>query len=232
MFDNSISVIIPVYNEALCITNSIKKIFHFFRRNFIDFEIIIIESGSTDATPEIVDKLCDGVNIRCIHEKNKNGFGSGLRLGYASAKKDLVCLYTVDFPYDLEYICKGIERIEGNDCVLSYRSADPRSVFRRIQSYIYNKLIIYILDLHARQVNSALKIFKRSVIQSLPLTENGWLIDAEVIYSLEHLGYSYKEIPVPLTEINNRKSSVSVFSFVGVVRDLYLFKRRIIKKGT
>ena len=83
MIYKKISIVIPIYNEQRGIKNSIKKIRDFLKKNFKKFEIIIVESGSTDGS----NKICQEVvkknkNIKLINEKTRNGFGSALKKAF------------------------------------------------------------------------------------------------------------------------------------------------------
>ncbi len=89
--DYSVTVIIPVYNEKNIIVSSLNIINDFLKHNFKDYEILIVESGSTDGSYDICDKVSSNLkNVKVIHEGARNGFGSALKVGYKNAKKDLV----------------------------------------------------------------------------------------------------------------------------------------------
>ena len=86
----SISVIIPTYNEEKLLKTSVPRINQFLKKHFDDYEIIIIESGSTDNSGSICDQLAQVIpNLSVIHEGKRNGIGSAIHIGYAKAKKDL-----------------------------------------------------------------------------------------------------------------------------------------------
>src|SRR4029077_15271864 len=127
------------------------------------------ESGSTDGSDAACDRLADALpRGEGIHEAQSNGVGSAPRHGYAAAGKDLVWLVTVDIPFPLGTLCEALPLMRECDCVLSYRSEDNRGVLRRIQSRGYNALVKAILGLPMRTVNSAFKLYRRSLLSSLP----------------------------------------------------------------
>src|SRR5262245_27532454 len=95
----SISVIVPVYNEIELVDVSVRAIDQFLSGQTLVYEIIVIESGSTDGSDIVCDELAETLPaVNVIHESQRNGLGSALRLGYAAATKDLVWLVTVDIP--------------------------------------------------------------------------------------------------------------------------------------
>jgi len=225
----SLSVIVPIYNDVELIEASIAAIESFLKQHFEDFEIIMIESGSTDGADAVCDRLTrpDG-SIKVIHEGTRRGFGSAVRIGYGAASKDLIILITVDLFFPFEAISRALPLFDTYDAVLSYRAKDPRTFFRRFQSAVFNSLVRKLLGVRVRHVNSGFKMIRRSVLQSFPLESNGWLIDGEIIYRLTRQNIRYTEIPVDLIDRTEGKSSVSLMTPFRVLLDLVKFLKNTI----
>ncbi|MEW6400648.1 MAG: glycosyltransferase family 2 protein [Chloroflexota bacterium] len=222
----SISVIVPVFNEIELLETSISQISIFLQSHFADYEILIVESGSTDGSGEACDRLTARFPlITVIHEGKKTGFGSALKIGYAQARKDLIWLIVVDMPFPLETILTALPLFSEYDCVFSYRSKDNRSFLKRFRSYIYNVLAKTILGLRVKHVNSAFRIFRRGVIQALPLESKSWTLDAEVLYEITRRQVPYTEIPVELKERLQGKTTISVSDPVSMLSDLFRIRR-------
>lgn len=222
----SVSVIVPVYNEKDNIHDSIILINNFMRLHFMDYEILMIESGSNDGSYELCDIVAKtDSHIRIIHEGAKNGFGAALKLGHRHAAKDIVWLVTLDMPFSLDVILKAIPLLANNDAVLSYRSKDNRALGRRIQSWGYNFIIKILLGLRVKHVNSGFKIFKRDIIRNMDIVSNGWFIDAEILYNLKKNNCCYAEIPVELINRRVGASSVGRFAFFSVIKELLNFMK-------
>lgn len=220
----SLSLIVPVYNEIELVQSSLIAINSFLESHFADYEIIVIESGSTDGTAQVCDRTAETLpRIKVIHEGARNGFGSALRLGYKTATKELIWLVTVDISFPLESIFQALPLLSEYDCVLSYRSKDVRGAHRRIQSFFYNLLVKTFLGLKVKHVNSGFKVFKRDVVKNIALLSNGWFIDAELLYRLKEKTASYIEIPVEVVERSTGRSSVSFFSPLSVLWELFIF---------
>lgn len=220
----SITVIIPVYNEKDIIFSSVTSINDFFITHFNDYEIIIVESGSTDGSYKLCDKVAKSdKHIKIIHEGERNGFGSAVKVGYRAAEKELILLYTLDLPFPLESVSEAIPLLDKYDYVLSYRSKDNRGMLRNIQSFVYNMLIKTVLGLKAKHANSGFKIYRRKHVVDLEIVSNGWFIDAEVLYLLKEQKYTFTQIPVKLIDRTQGRSSVGVFSFVAILKEMYIF---------
>ena len=223
----SMSVIIPVYNEVELLGEAVHRVNAFIAAHFGDYELVIIESGSTDGTGALTDRLASEIpQVRVIHEGGRNGFGSALKRGYKEASKDWVWFITADTPFPLESMLEAMKLFPTNDCVLSYRSEDTRkSFFRKIQSVVYNNLVKTTLGLRVKHVNSAFKVFKREVIQSLPLISNGWFIDAETLYWLTKRKVKYTEIPVPLIDRTGGHSTITLSTPITLLKEMRHFLR-------
>ncbi|MBS0630719.1 MAG: glycosyltransferase family 2 protein [Verrucomicrobia bacterium] len=225
----SLSVIVPVYNEAQLLPPMMAVLRPFLDSRFHDWEVILVESGSRDGSRATCQALAAADSrVRAVHEAQRNGFGSALKLGFQQATKDLVLMTTADQPFPLESIDAALPYLSNCDCVLSYRSVDPRkSSFRKVQSAVYNLLARLLLGLKVRHVNSAFKLYKRSVIQPLKLVSNGWFIDGEIVYWITRKKIRYAEIPVELTDRQQGTSTVKLTTAFAVLKELWAFSRSI-----
>lgn len=222
----SLSVIVPVYNERVALESGLRAISDFLVHHDFDHEIVVVESGSTDGTYEKCDELRSILpNMRIIHEGARNGFGSAVQLGYRHATKDLLWLITVDLFFPLDAIFAALPLLASFDYVTSYRSQDNRGLRRKLQSFVYNKLITGILGLKVRHINAGFKVLKRDIVQNIDLISKGWFVDAELLYRLEKSGRSHAEIPVPLIDRTRGKSSVGPLAFWSVLKELRAFMR-------
>lgn len=102
MSSHSISFIIPVYNEEANIRNAIQSVSAEFPKICPDFEIIVVESGSTDNSLQIIREEAEKKeNILVVHQERREGMGSALREGYRHCTKEWVCHLEADLPFDL-----------------------------------------------------------------------------------------------------------------------------------
>jgi glycosyltransferase involved in cell wall biosynthesis len=218
---HTVSAVIPIYNERSAVPNVIQQIDTFLDTHFTDYEIIVIESGSTDGTAE----ACDALPVllpraRVVHEGARNGLGSAIRTGVSLATKRWVWPIVVDMPFSLEVILDALPHMDTVRSVISYRSADPRNLYRRCQSLVFNGLGRLLLGIRARHLNSAFKVTDTALIRSLGLQANGWLLDAELIMRLEQRRVRYVEIPVRLIDRTTGRSTIGPMAAVSAFRDL------------
>lgn len=214
-------MILPLYNEIEILEPNLVQIDDFLSRHFDDYEILIVESGSTDGSAEACDRLSARLErVKVIHEGARNGIGSATRIGYQRATKDLAWRYAIDLPCPLEAILEALPLFEDHDCVVSFRSHDDRTRYRRFQSAVFNGLAKIVLGIRVRHVNSSFKVFKTPLIQAMPMRSSTGFIDAEMMFWTFQHRLSWVEIPVPLTERTGGRSSITMLEPVVWLREL------------
>lgn len=229
---HSISVVMPVYNEVTLLPAAVASIDAFLAAHFRDYEIILVESGSTDGSGAACDRLAATLpSVRVIHEGARNGFGSALLLGFRAATRDLVWMITADIPFPLDAVLRAVPLLDRHDVVLSYRSRDRRSFARRVQSVAYNWLVKTTLGLRVRHINSAFKLYKRQVLVALPLHSRSWFLDAEIVHGITHGGIPYAEIPVELIDRASGVSSIAPGTQRRLLQELWAFTREQRRRG-
>lgn len=225
----SLSVIVPVYNEINLLRRSVHALNIFLNKYFSDYEILIVESGSTDGSKEMVDEIArELARVKTFHQKKRCGFGSALKVGYRKATKSHVWLVTVDFPFPLNSILKVPPLINKYDFILSFRVSDSRKWTRRLQSFVFNWLAKKVLGLPFKQVNSAFKIFKTSAIKKIHLYSDDWLIEAEILYQINKRRFSYIEVPIPLIDRKVGESKITFLTPLVMFKNLLLLKKRLV----
>lgn len=238
----SISCIIPMYNEEDNVAEIISLAEDVFKKLLIDYEIIIIESGSKDGTWQRINEVIkDRGNVYAFHQERREGMGSALRLGYAKCRKDLICHLEADSPFDTEYFRKAIPILLENDYVIGYRIGAKEKKFRwsyynmnkkgafirQIYHIGYKLLLKVFFGLDVRDVNFSFKIFKRSHIQELDLISNGWFIDAEIILELRRKGILPVEMPIEYIDRTAGKSTVSLYAPFRMVYEMLKYKKAV-----
>jgi glycosyltransferase involved in cell wall biosynthesis len=225
----SLTVILPIYNEIEILERNLRVIDAFLAAHFGDYEILIVESASSDGTAQACDRLVQVMpHVRVIHEAGRNGIGSATRLGFQAATKDWAWRYAIDLPCPLEAILEALPLFDANDCVLSYRSHDDRGGFRKLQSAVFNFVVKQVLSIKVTHVNSAFKVFRTNLIQKFPLHSNTGFVDTEMVYWTFRHGLRWVEIPVALTERTGGQSSVTLSDPLHYLKELV----RLVRTGS
>ena len=159
-----------------------------------DYNILIVDDASTDATGSIADRLAaQSQRVRVVHHRTNRKLGGALKTGFSEATGDVVLYTDADLPFDLLDVVKAMRlmRIYEADLVSAYRfdrtGEGPR---RLIYSYAYNHLVQALLGLRVRDVNFAFKLVKREVLEKVELRSEGSFIDVELLCKAQAEGFA------------------------------------------
>src|SRR5205809_881054 len=115
--DTEVSVVMPCLNEAKTLRSCIEKARRSLESIPVEFEIIVVDNGSTDGSPQIA---CEA-GARVVHVETK-GYGAALSAGIASARGRFVIMGDADDSYDFAHLGPFVAKLrEGNDLVMGNR---------------------------------------------------------------------------------------------------------------
>lgn len=160
-----VSVIVPAYNEEKAIADILRNISKAMKDNFEQYEIIVINDGSTDRTAEIIEKEKHGAISVITHPENA-GYGKSLLDGIVAAKYDCIAIIDADGSYSPEDIKRLYEYYPQYDMVVGSRQGKEykRGFFKRPARVLFQYLVEYAAGRKVEDVNSGLRIFKRDII--------------------------------------------------------------------
>jgi glycosyltransferase involved in cell wall biosynthesis len=194
----SVSLVIPMFNEEENIEHAIDAAVEALTKYTEDYEIIIVDDASTDASPVLVARrVAENPRIRMIrHQKNRK-LGGTLRSGFAATTKDLVLYMDADLPFDPDVLGRAMRALQvtGADVIAGYRhDRTIEGPKRLIYSYVYNALIGVLFGWPHRDINFSFKLMKREVFEAIELKSEGSLIDAELIVKAKNHGFTIQQI--------------------------------------
>lgn len=193
----SLSVVIPAYNEKDTIKNVVKEATEALKNLKIDYEIVLIDDGSTDGTSAIIDKLAGSKGVRAVHHQKNKGFTGAMRTSFESARKNLVFLAPADGQFDFRQLKDFIEAIRGYDIGLAYRVKNEESFSRKFNSRVFHLLCGVLFNIHFREI-STVSIWRRKVLQSIKIDsdDRSAMMLPELIYKAVQKRYKFTEVPI------------------------------------
>lgn len=192
-----LSVVIPVYNEERYIKEVIERV----KNVPIDKEIIIVDDASTDGTREILKEL-EGEGIKVFYHKKNQGKGAAIRTGFKHCQGDIVIIQDADLEYFPEEYPELIEPIEKGwaDVVYGSRFLGKKHRVLYFHHYLANRFITFISNLFSNlnltDIEVCYKVFKREVIQSIPLKQNRFGIEPEITMKIARRKLRIFEVPI------------------------------------
>lgn len=193
----SLSIFFPSYNEEDNIPQSVREADAVAQRITDTYEIIVVDDGSRDHTGEMADRLAkEYPNVRVVHHRPNRGCGAAMKSGFAAAKYDYVFFTDADLQFDLNELEHLFDFVPEYDVVLGYRAPRRDPFMRILNAWGWNRLNRLLFGLKVHDIDCAFKLFKREVIQSVPITSDGAMISAEMLIRMKRRGIVWKEVPV------------------------------------
>ena len=197
----TISIIIPVFNEE----KTIKQILLAVKASKVklyDFEIIVVEDGSTDKTLDILLSN-PGLYSKLIQQKKNQGKGAAIREGILQASGDYILFQDADLEYDPKDFQKLLLMVTKFDADLIIGSRFIAPEFTRVYYFwhkIGNKVITLLFNIINNttftDVYSCYLLFKKDLLDINDLKSNGWEQQAEILSLLVSLNITMFEVPI------------------------------------
>ena len=223
-----VSVIIPAYNEAESVTETVHSIRETLEKAGVSGEIILVDDGSTDNTAV----LGEAAGARVIKNRVNRGYGSALKLGIAEAGSRIIAITDADGTYPVERIPDLLRRMEqtGADMVVGARTGSTVKVplHRRPFKWMLRCIAQYIVEQPIPDLNSGLRVFKKTMaLRYFSLYPNGFSFTSTITVASMCDEMNVEYVPVNYYKRTGKSKIVPVdfFAFVLLVLRLsVLFK--------
>lgn len=160
----AVSVVIPAYNEAAHVAEQVLSVDRLMRTTGWEYEIIVIDDGSTDGTADAASTAAAG---RVVRRAQNRGYGAALKLGIRLARFDWILITDADGTYPVEAIPSLLAAAEANAMVVGARTGASVQVplVRRPAKWFLNRLASYLAGRRLPDINSGLRLMRKSLVQ-------------------------------------------------------------------
>jgi len=196
--------IIPVYNESDILEQTIRDFSEFLSELGQEFEIVIVENGSTDGTRHQVKNLVEIYDFVSAAYLEKGDYGEALKKGFDLTPHEQNFFLNLDW-WDRQFIRQSISELEQFDLIVGAKtlpsSVDNRSTYRKFLTWGLNTLLSILVGFRGGETHG-LKAFNKSAIEDLiQKTElRRGMFDTELVLRAQYEGISMKELPVVLDD--------------------------------
>jgi glycosyltransferase involved in cell wall biosynthesis len=193
-----ISVFFPAYNDAGTIASMVLAALHACHRVTDDYEVIVIENGSTDYTVEVVQDLIEThEHLTLVAHPEPLGYGGALRLGFELASKELVFYTDGDAQYDAHELGLLYAAMRPEvDIVQGYKIARGDPLFRKIIGRTYHWIVKIAFRLPIRDTDCDFRLIRKSALARFTLKSTTGTIPLELVKKLHMSGAVFAEVPV------------------------------------
>ncbi len=194
---HTLSLVLPAHNEEDNLEAVTYDALATLPTIFRDWEIIIVNDGSTDATPRIADRLAeDHSQVRVVHHPRNRGYGAALRSGFAAAQGDRIMFMDADRQFDIREVAKLAPHVDDYDLVVGYRLQRRDPWPRVVLGASFNTLVKVLFGVWVRDIDCGFKIFRADLLRSFALEAPGALINTEILALARRRGATMLEVGV------------------------------------
>ncbi|MFA6475223.1 MAG: dolichyl-phosphate beta-glucosyltransferase [Patescibacteria group bacterium] len=229
----SISIIIPAYNEAKRLPQTLQHIHSYCQRLNRSIEVIVVDDGSTDQTVQKVEQL-HMAEVRVLRQSHNAGKFAAFRTGVEAAKHDWVLLYDADGATPIAVLDSVLPELTGNydGFIGSRRIARAnitieQSIWRKWFGLLAYKIIRLVTGVTFQDTQCGFKLCRtalaRQAVSKMQVTR--FAGDVELIYLLQYFGGRLKEIPVEWHDVPD--STVRLSDYWKSLKDVLQIRRNI-----
>jgi len=193
-----LSVFFQAYNDSGTIASMVIRAVQAAGALTPDYEIIVVNDGSVDATAEIADELARTYpHVRVIHHSKNRGYGGALQTGFRSATKDWIFYTDGDAQYDPAEMAELWAPMTADaDLVNGYKISRSDPLHRIIIGRMYHHIVSLMFGLTVRDVDCDFRLMRRTIFDRIELRKTSGVICLEMMKKIEDAGFRIVEVPV------------------------------------
>ena len=228
--DLQLSMVIPAYNEEGRLVDTLERILAYLDGQGLRFEILAVDDGSTDRTPELVKEIAArDERVRLIREPHR-GKGAAVRSGALAAAGRLVLFCDADLSHPVEDLTRLPALLDGAQVAIASREGSGsrrigEPLHRHLMGRVFNFIVRTLAVPGIQDTQCGLKCFTRRAARDLfsSQTIDGFGFDVEILFLARKLGYRVVEVPitwrhVPASRVDPLRDTVRMLSDVLRVR--------------
>jgi hypothetical protein len=206
---DTLSIVVPVFNEASSVEAILSSLTTLELP--LDYEIVVVESGSTDGSREIVESFASSGNVRAIFQEEARGKGYAVRAGLAAATGEIVMIQDADFEYDFDdytallapimqrhaSFVLGSRTLGLDDWRIRQYTGTPwRGALVNVGQVVFERTFNLLYRQKTTDIHTMFKVFRRECIDGLEFTSDRFNFDIELVCKIVRNGHVPMEVPV------------------------------------
>ena len=231
-----ISAFFPCYNEENNLTDLVSGCNKVLKGICEDYEIIIVDDGSTDRTPEAVQELQkEYPKLQYVRHAKNHGYGGAVYTGFKKSRYEYIFFSDGDNQFNLEEIPLLVKKISEADLVTGFRHQRADPVMRHLIAWVYRLVVRIVFGLGITDIDCAFKLFKRNTLQRIDIrniVSKGALINTEIYARMKKLNMTVIEVPVThYARLTGKQTGASFKVILRAMVELVSLKFKLRREG-
>ncbi len=222
-----LSLVLPAHNEVENIRWLLPHLATTLPALAERYEVVLVDDGSTDGTGDTATRLAAelGIELRIVRHESKSGYGATVGDGLRATRLAYVAFTDADGQFEVADFALLVPLLENADLVGGWREERNDAAMRSVVSWVFNTLILVLYRLPYRDIDCAMKVMRRAVIDSMQLNARSALINTELYYKARHAGWRIAQHPVPHHPRKaGRRSGARPRAIARAIKELILFR--------
>jgi glycosyltransferase involved in cell wall biosynthesis len=224
----NISVVIPFYNEEENVKRVVTGLVNSLERASIDYELVLVNNGSIDNSPQILEDLAKEKpdRMKVVHVSVNQGYGWGIINGLKIASGEYVGYMGGDGQIKPEDVIRVYYAISQGNCDLAKvkRISRKDGLLRKMVSLVYNRLFRLLFRVTSLDINGTPKIFRKDWLERFQLTAKDWFIDSEVMIKANYLNLKVSEVLVEFLRREKGRSHVEFTTILEFAKNMFNYR--------
>lgn len=229
--NQGLSIILPVYNEEKNIKDVIVEIITNVKNCTNNFEIILINDGSSDKSADIIKNLMiEYPSLRLINNERNEGYGASIRKGISHAEKELLLIMDADGQFRMDNLNAFLDKKPYYDFIIGYRKKRSDNLYRKLLGKLGNFIAHLFLkaNIFIKDINCGFKLFNTADLKTIPLKSSGGTISFEILYKLLQNKRSFIQLPVThYKRIAGKSTGGKLNTIIKIISELIKLKLNI-----
>lgn len=195
----SLSVFFPAYNDAPSLPGLVARTFAVLEAHVTDYEVIVVNDGSSDGTAAVLQDLCGqyGVRLRVVTHPRNRGYGGALRSGLEAATREFVFYTDGDGQYDVSELPRLLELVRPDTGLVNGYKLERHDPAHRVWiGRTYNFCARLLFGIRIRDIDCDYRLIRRTLLERIHLTSTSGTICVELVRKLEMTGCGVVETGV------------------------------------
>jgi glycosyltransferase involved in cell wall biosynthesis len=195
---SGLTIFFPAYNDGGTIPSMVLTAVIAARTVTDDYEVIVVNDGSQDHTPLVLEELERQIpQLRVIHHPQNKGYGAALRTGFASASKEWIFYTDGDAQYNPLELPLLVEALRDDvDVANGWKISRNDPFIRVLLGNIYNLGVKLLFGIRIKDVDCDFRLMRRSIFSAIELESNTGSICVEMVKKIQDAGFKFAEVPV------------------------------------